>query len=190
MSINEEEFVDKPLEEYSEEMLKVLKSMTIEAQLARIELNKKCKKLYRSYKKGMIPSLVPQWHTSADDIDFKCQPNQLSPHLLIKGYSILQSVNMEAILNSLKDGNAELYRQHELYGEWHDIKICRVVDAWLSNQKLIPPTLVLNEETNSPFLADGKHRFNVAYNFGQTTIPVIVPNIHVTRIKKILQIKN
>lgn len=79
---------------------------------------------------------------------------------------------MEILLDSMQEGNPELYREKQLFHEnWIDSRICGVIDFWLKKEKLIPPSIIWNENIDRTYVSEGKYRFNVAYYFGQKKNP-------------------
>jgi len=177
----------KAYDQYTPEELEALGKKLEAEREERIKLNLRCNEIRELFENDGLPELSAHWQTDKKDIDFSKQPHQLEPELMREGYSI-EFVGLEALLDSMQPGNPALYRENQMFhDDWSDTNICRVIDAWLNEQKLIPPTVVLNEDLNQTFLADGKHRFNVAYCLGEQKIPVIIPNIHLERVLRLIQ---
>ena len=176
----------KTHDQYTPEELEALGRKLLAEREERIKLNERCSEIKGMFDNGEFTDIKPRWHTDKTDIDFTNQPHQLNPELLLEGYSIVL-VNMEVLLDSMQAGNPELYREREMFhDDWSETNICKILDAWLNEQKLIPPIVIFNEDLNQTYLADGKHRFNVAYCLGEQKIPVIIPNIHLERILKLI----
>jgi hypothetical protein len=161
---------------------------------------KRRKEIYELYQNSELNSLSPLWNTENKDIDFNKQKDKLREDLLEDGFTIIENVDIELLLDCMFDGYPDLVREKILYNEeQNETNISDVIDKWLSNTKLIPPTIlvldtivdqsgILKEDTNKLFVHDGKHRINVAYYFGAKTLPILVINKQLTRIKTILNL--
>jgi hypothetical protein len=153
------------------------------------------------HKKSLLPNINPLWHLKNDDIDFNNQKDQLRPDLIDEGFTIIQNVDIELLLDCMLDGYQDLVRDKILYNEeQNETNISGVIDKWLSNIKLIPPTIliwdtivdqtgILKKDTEKLFVQDGKHRINVAYYYGAKTLPIVVINKQLARMKTILNIE-
>lgn len=157
--------------------------------------------IYELYQNSQLNNISPLWHINEKDIDFDNQKNELRPDLLEDGFTIIENVDIESLLDCMFDGYQDLVREKILYNEEQDeTNISGVIDKWLNKIKLIPPTIliwdtivdqtgILKEDTDKLFVQDGKHRINVAYYFGANTLPILVINKQLKRIKTILNIK-
>jgi hypothetical protein len=185
--MSSEDWNYKPYEEYTqEELLALGRKIEIERN-ERIRFNRHCKKIRKKFERGKIKNLKSHWHLSKDGIDFRKQTHQLNKEFFVDGYTIIETIDVETLLDSMQGGNPELYRSRQMYhDDWSPWNISKIIDFWVNEEKLIPPTLILNEELNKTYLADGKHRFNVAYCLGDETIPVIVPNKDLVRIQMLI----
>lgn len=133
--------------------------------------------------------LVPSWHTDKEEINLDLQSNKIDKEYLVEGFSVIEGVEVERLLDTMMEGNPELYREKQLFHEELDwLKISDIIDYWLRQIKLIPPTLSYVQKLDQTYLTDGKHRFNVAYYFNQTHIPLIVPNIYLADIRRLLNL--
>ncbi len=143
-----------------------------------------------------ITDLTPLWHTNPEDINFLLQKDQLDEKLLAHGFTVIENVNIEILLDNMEDGNPDLFREKILYNEdLIDNNISKVINHWMNNEKLIPPTITIADNflttilkcppTNNPklFASDGKHRLNVAYFFGSEHIPIVVLSPQLNTIK-------
>lgn len=145
-----------------------------------------------------IIDLIPLWHTNPEDINFFLQKDQLDEKLLAHGFTVIENVNIEILLDNMEDGNPDLFREKKLYNEdLIDTNISKVINHWMNNEKLIPPTITIADNflttilkcppTNNPklFASDGKHRLNVAYFFGSEHIPIVVltPQLDIIKVK-------
>ncbi|EID4421474.1 ParB N-terminal domain-containing protein [Vibrio vulnificus] len=158
-----------------------------EEQQRRAEERDFCNKIMELYAKGSLDPVKPCWHLDKKYIDFDNQDFHLSDELCEQGYRLIPSVDVETLLDAMQSGNPELYRSKSLFHKhWSDEKICNVVKHWQNNEKLIPPTIVYNHLLHRLYVADGKHRFNVAYYFGTECMPIIVPNVQLEKIKPML----
>jgi len=177
----------KSYEEMSEEEIRAFGEKLKREQEERIIFNKRCDEITEMYNEGNLTELDVFWHTDKKDIDFTLQREQLDFELLENGYTLIESVDMEKILDSMQDGNPQLYREKQLFhDDWNDWKICGVIDYWLRKEKLIPPSIIWNDMLNKTYVAEGKHRFNVAYYYGEKTIPIIIPNKHYDQVNKLI----
>ncbi|EOW9210584.1 TPA: hypothetical protein PX804_003327 [Vibrio cholerae] len=153
----------------------------------RVEERKFCNKIMDLHDKDALNPVKPCWHLDKRYIDFDNQGFHLSDELCEKGYTLIPAVDVETLLDAMQSGNPELYRSKSLFHEdWSDQKICNVVKHWQNSEKLIPPTIIYNYFLERLYVADGKHRFNVAYYFGAECMPIIVPNVQLEKIKAML----
>jgi len=146
---------------------------------------------------SQLNNITPIWHTTARRIDFNKQKHQLPDKYLEDGFTILKNVDIEILINSTTPGNIEMYGERLLYHpDLQDWKIDDILHYWYNNTKLIPPTITLLDETleyydvdrNELYISDGTHRINVANFYGAKTIPIIVSNKQLERIKDFLNI--
>ena len=149
--------------------------------------------IVKLFKSSKLTDLKPLWHTDINEIDLDQQRDNLCKDLLDEGFTILQNINIELLFDKMQSGNPEMFRERELYnGDLLDWKISDVIDNWMNNIKLIPPTILVIDNSISDtfkiFPTDGKHRINVAYYFGATTIPIFVVNKELEKIKRILNL--
>lgn len=160
------------------------------------EISEKIKQLYN---KGEInnSSIAPLWITQQEQIDFTHQGNNTYSNLITDGYTIL-SVNLENLLSCFDSDQAKMYRKMRMYnGQQEPVKIGGVIHSWLIGVTLIPPTILCRDSLVSSFAKDsdilfpqdGKHRINVAYCSGAETIPIIVWNKQLDKVKRILNIE-
>lgn len=162
---------------------------------------KRHEEIYELYQNSQLNNISPLWHVNEKDIDFNNQNNILRPDLLEDGFKNIENVDIESLLNCMLDGYQDLVREKILYNEEQDeTNISGVIDKWMNNIKLIPPTIliwdtivnrtgILEEDKEKLFVQDGKHRINVAYYFGAKTLPILVINKQLERIKTILNIE-
>jgi hypothetical protein len=157
--------------------------------------NRRHQEILNLFKSSKLTDLKPLWHTDINDIDLSKQRENLRDDLLDEGFTILQNINIELLFDKMQSGNPEMFREKELYNDdLNDWKISDVIDNWLNKVKLIPPTILVIDkvidksinDTCKIFPTDGKHRINVAYYFGATTIPIFVVNKQLEKIKTIL----
>ena len=148
------------------------------------------------FKKGMITKVTPLWHTEKSGINFKLQGDEIDPELLSEGYEILE-VDIETLFKCFDSGLPEMYLRKELYNKKQtEEKISGVIHKWQQGVPLIPPTILCrdsslifwNEDSDVLMPQDGKHRLNVAYFFGATTIPIIVVNKQFEKVRRILKL--
>lgn len=148
------------------------------------------------FKKGIITQVTPLWHIEQNNINFDLQGDKISPDLLSNGYTIL-NVKLENLIKSFDSGLPEMYLRKQLYNKKQsDEKISGVILKWLQGTPLIPPTILCrdsslsfwNEDSDVLMPQDGKHRINVAYFFGAKTIPIIVMNKQLEKVKQILKL--
>ncbi len=169
------------------EEFELAKQRLIKQKADRIDFNRMCDSIKKSYESGEILTLNAHWHLSVNDIDFSCQREQINDDLLSEGYTLIPDVEVESLLDSMQDGNPELYRRKSLFGKyWSDYKICDVINHWQSDTRLIPPTIIFNRLLNKIYVAEGKHRLNVAYFFGCKVLPIIVPNVYLPQVRKLI----
>jgi hypothetical protein len=170
----------------------------VEADKKIRERNKRHKEIQELFNSSKLTALNPLWHTDLNDIDLSKQRENLRDDLLEDGFTILQNIDIELLFDKMPSGNPELFREKNLYNDdLNDWKISDVIDNWLNNIKLIPPTILVIdkiidsfiEDTCQIFPTDGKHRINVAYYYGATTIPIFVVNKQLEKIKTILYLK-
>ena len=160
--------------------------------------NRRHQEILNLFKSSKLTDLEPLWHTDINEIDLSKQRENLRSDLLDEGFTILQNINIELLFDKMQSGNPEMFREKELYNDdLNDWKISDVIDNWLNNVKLIPPTILVIDkvidktinDTCKLFPTDGKHRINVAYYFGASTIPIFVVNKQLDKIKTILNLK-
>ena len=174
--------MDMSEEELEKYKIKLLKSKEQSRLIS--EMHTKIQALINS---NEITDLTPLWHTNPEDINFFLQKDQLDEKLLTHGFSIIENVNIEILMDNMEDGNPALFRDKILYNEdLIDTNISKVINHWMNNEKLIPPTITIADNfltttlkcpsTINPklFASDGKHRLNVAYFFGSEHIPIVV----------------
>lgn len=138
---------------------------------------------------GQLKSLEILWHENIDDIDLSKQYHSLDKPLLEAGFDIIKNVDIELLFDKMLEGNPQLFREKRLFHEeLSSSNIANIIDHWLRKEKLIPPTILLVENSTDLFPTDGKHRLNVAYYFGVTTIPIFVINPQKEKILEILKI--
>jgi len=157
--------------------------------LSKEERTLRCKEIKKLHLNNGLGNVAPLWHLDKSDIDFGKQNEQLDTDLMAQGYTILNNINIEALINSLQAPWHDLYRKKYLFHtkHWDDWKICEIIYNWSNHNKLIPPSICFNELlTDKTFPADGKHRINVAYYFGATEIPIIIPNKHSLEVSKLI----
>lgn len=159
--------------------------------------NRRHQEIVKLFKSSKLTDLKPLWHTDISEIDLSKQRENLQNDLLDEGFTILQNIDIELLFDKMQPGNPEMFREKELYNDdLNDWKISDVIDNWINNVKLIPPTILVIDkvidksinDTCKIFPTDGKHRINVAYYFGATTIPIFVVNKQLEKIKTILNI--
>jgi hypothetical protein len=175
----------------TEEEIKKFWADKIAADARMRERNKRHRDIVDLFNSSKLPTLQPLWHTDVDNIDLSQQRENLNDDLLEDGYTILQNVDIDVLFDKMYSGNPEMFREKKLYNEdLDDLKISGVIDSWLNNLKLIPPTILVIEGTNKVFPTDGKHRINVAYYYGATDIPIFVINKQLNKMKSILNIND
>ena len=153
--------------------------------------NKRHKEIVDLFNSSKLTTLQPLWHTEIDSIDLNKQNENLNADLLEDGFTILHNIDIEFLFDKMYPGNPEMFREKNLYNkELDDLKISGVIDNWFKNVKLIPPTILVINNTNYVFPTDGKHRINVAYYFGATTLPIFVINKQLDKIKSILNLND
>jgi hypothetical protein len=164
-----------------------------------IEKNTIHRKLYEKYKVGVLPTPKILWHESELEIDLSLQRDTLNPKLLLDGFAIIPNVDIEVLLNNMTVQDAEMFRKKDLYNLSFDGRTTStVLNFWLANNKLIPPTIVVFDKECIDTLGinaipskelspvDGKHRMNVSYFFGVKSIPILVRTKQVELITSIL----
>ncbi|KFF17964.1 hypothetical protein [Flavobacterium hydatis] len=153
------------------------------------EKDKKHEEIFQAFELSTHKAVIPLWHTENKDIDLKKQSNDVPEIFCGVGFTILQNIDIEMLFTKIDVGNSEMFIEKELYntsllGE----KISEIINHWENNEKLIPPTITINEiNSERPlFPTDGKHRINVAHYFGATRIPILVYNQELKKVKEIL----
>lgn len=161
------------------------------------EQNKRHEEIMKLFHSPELNNIVPLWHINIEDIDLTKQRENLTDDLLEEGFTIIENVNIELLFDKMSSGNPNMFREKILYNkDLLDWKISDVLDNWRKGIKLIPPTISIidktiynaNTDTNELFATDGKHRINVAYYFGVTSIPIFVINKELEKIKTILNL--
>jgi hypothetical protein len=147
-------------------------------------------KIKKELERGEITTLIPLWHEKIEDIDISNpRTSSLNREVLSEGLANIPNVSIELLLDKMISGNPELYRRKELLNEgWGDGNIYEVIYHWKNGKKLTPPSIKYLEEVQKLFVADGKHRLNVAYYFGATHIPIVMGKKEYHLIKQVLGI--
>lgn len=155
------------------------------------------------FKSNSLPIPNVAWHTIESEIDLSLQRDKLVPELLTDGFTIIPEVDFELLLNKMTVQDAAMLRKRDLYSpKFHDRTISTILNHWINNEKLIPPTILIYDEifvnalNNGRHIItseelrpiDGKHRLHVSYYFGVKTIPILVINKQLSSIKDILNI--
>lgn len=175
----------------TEEEIKKFWADKIAADERMRERNKRHREIVDLFNSSKLTTLQPLWHTDIESIDLNKQRENLTDDLLEDGFTILQNIDIEVLFDKMYSGNPEMFREKKLYNkELDDLKISGVIDNWLNNVKLIPPTILVIDNTYKVFPTDGKHRINVAYYYGATTIPIFVINKQLDKIKQILNLND
>jgi hypothetical protein len=142
----------------------------------------------QQYTSGNLIPIRPYWHLKKSDLDLTKQDFTPSVEISSFGFEVIESVGVEALLNTMQDGNPALFRSKNLFHHcWDGIKISNVIRHWGNLEKLIPPTIIHNHLLNKLYVIDGKHRFHVAYYFDIDTIPIVIPASHKIQIVKLLE---
>lgn len=154
------------------------------------QLNLRCASLLSLFKAGEMEHLKPLWILNPELIDFSNQPDQLIDELLVDGYTLVERVDIESLVNSFERGNALFLRDKKLTNShgFADRKICRVLEHWNNEERLIPPTILFNHSLGLNFAQDGKHRLKVAYYYGVAEILIIIPNVHLAQVMRNIQL--
>ena len=161
------------------------------------ERNKRHKEIYDLYKSGQLKNINPIWHINAEEIELTKQKENLTSKLLENGFTIIENIDIELLFDNMPSGNPEMFRKRKLYNNSLDeFKTSEVLDNWIKGVKLIPPTILVIDETiekgientTKIYPTDGKHRLNAAYFFGAKKIPIFVINKQIESIKKILKL--
>ncbi len=161
------------------------------------ERNKRHQEIVKLYKSSKLNDVTPLWHTTIEEIDLAKQRENLREDLLEEGFKIIENINIELLFDKMSSGNPDMFREKVLYNDdLNDWKISDVLDNWINGTKLIPPTILVIDktidnmvtDTNELFATDGKHRLNVAYYYGATSIPIFVVNKQLDKIKTILNL--
>lgn len=158
-------------------------------QVARIRCDKIKKELINDILK--LETIRPLWHTDKSLIDFNNQKTQVNLNIFKDGYTIIESVEIELLLNSFQEyyPDPKPFRDNVLFSEaFTDWKICGVIDNWINQIKLIPPIILWNELLDKTFAADGKHRLKVTCIIGEEHIPIIIPNSQLSEVKRLIGI--
>jgi hypothetical protein len=183
--------------ELSEEEIEKFFANKMEVDKKMKERDKRHQEIMQLFKESQLPNITPIWHTSIEDIDLTMQRENLVDELLEDGFTIIENVDIELLFDKMSPGNPEMFREKILYNEdLLDWKISDVLDNWIKETKLIPPTILVIDkaidnsdiDTNLIFATDGKHRLNVAYYCGVTRIPIFVINKQLEKIKTILNL--
>lgn len=141
-----------------------------------------------NFKKGKIPQLTALWHTEQMNIDFEKQGGLAGKNHFSEGYKIIE-VNIHDLINSFLPHEIPVYMRKELFKkEQCEHQTSGVIYKWLQGIPLIPPTILDIHNNGCLYPIDGKHRLNVAYFFGAETIPIIVANTQLEKVKQILNL--
>lgn len=142
----------------------------------------------REFRNGKITNLIPLWHHDENQIDFERQGDEIDPDFFSEGFTILEA-DIRVLFKSFDPLWTSMFLRKELYKkEQCPDKISGVVYHWMQGIHLIPPTILNVHDSDCLFPADGKHRLNVAYFFGAETIPIIVANKQLEKVKRIMNL--
>lgn len=145
-------------------------------------------KIYKHFKNGG-QKLTPLWHLDKKDIDFERTDTTLIQ--LKNGYSIVE-VDAAALMNKMGPPYVKLY-SGKLYHDNSERKISQVLYHWMNGEKLIPPVIIIHDETISSIVSnavapqDGNHRLRAAYHFGVKKIPIIVLDAQLSKFIKMME---
>jgi hypothetical protein len=164
----------------------------IEQRQNLVKENKECEEIKKKLKNNEIKDLEILWHTNYNHIDFSLQKDQIDDNTISNGWTIIESIDVDTLLNSMAVTDKEIYSKVILFNpDANDRQLCEIIKFWLREEKLIPPTVIAKpdiEGINKIYLLDGKHRFNVAYYFGIERLPIIVLNNHLDEVKRLLNL--
>ena len=138
------------------------------------------------YTQGLLEPVTPIWNTEEYTSNKIPISKYLEPNIDI----IVQNVEINFLFSVMQNNsNLEVIKEKALFNPLkNDFKTYQIVKNWKNGISLLPPTLFYIIKANKFELSDGTHRFNAAYYFGATVLPIIITKNHFLILKKLYNV--
>nr|WP_121272659.1 hypothetical protein [Pedobacter schmidteae] len=152
-----------------------------------------CNTIKTDIESGLFPDLKPYWHISKDNIDFQLQePVPLTEdkyEIQGKGYELIPEIDINLLLNSMRPAYSEVVTDLSEFNNEGNLgyQHCKIMKHWIEKEPLIPPTII-DIPGHGNFIGDGKHRLNCAFFLGAVSVPILIPEIYLDKVRKALNL--
>lgn len=133
-------------------------------------------------------NLKPFWIRDIDKARLLDSADYLLPDP--KREIILSNVNLENLIDLLKDGNRDALKVPGLFKKgFNDKKTEVLINLWRRGVKVLPPSVMFSQKLDGIVICYGRHRINVALFLGATHIPVVISLNENNIMEHLLEIK-
>lgn len=133
----------------------------------------KCQQMKKAAKISKLQLPAPLWKVNLALIDLSKLPDNLIDEITNNGFE-LEWIDFPKYLSKINKGRARILNQKKIFHpDAMEHKICRIIEHWQKGEELTPPVVTAIDGYLVPL--DGNHRINVAYCYGVTSIPVLIP---------------